>query len=53
MPAVDSLSSDMAAKVHIDAANRDYVLEPRLGTLSAIPDTGLAASSMGVADTVC
>lgn len=31
MPAVDSLSSDLAAKAHIKALKRDYVLEPRLG----------------------
>ncbi|BDA47919.1 V-type proton ATPase subunit B 1 [Coccomyxa sp. Obi] len=30
MPAVDSLSSDLAAKAHVKAVNRDYVLEPRL-----------------------
>lgn len=33
MGSVDSLSSDMAAKAHIDALKRDYVLEPRLGEL--------------------
>ena len=31
MPAAESLSSDMASKAHIDAVNRNYVLEPRLG----------------------
>ena len=29
--AVDFLSAEMANKVHIDAVNRDYICEPRLG----------------------
>ncbi len=29
--AVDMLSAEMAAKVHIDAVNRDYICEPHLG----------------------
>lgn len=37
MPSVDSLSSDMAAKAHIDAVNRNYVLEPRLGEDLLLP----------------
>jgi len=28
---VDFLSAEMAHKVHIDAVNRDYICEPRLG----------------------
>jgi hypothetical protein len=31
--AVQSLSSELAMKAHIDAANRDYVVEPHLGEL--------------------
>ncbi len=41
MPAVDSLSSDMAAKAHIDAVNRNYVLEPRLGEELVLPGGAL------------
>ena len=28
---VDGLSADMAAKAHVSALKRDYVIEPRLG----------------------
>ena len=50
MPAVDSMSSDMAAKVHADAVNRDYVLEPRLGAPSLLPVTVFAAIAWMPAD---
>ncbi len=28
---VDGLTADMAAKAHVSAMKRDYVIEPRLG----------------------
>lgn len=34
----DKLSSKQAAKDHIDAIKRDYVVEPRLGDLPSISD---------------
>jgi hypothetical protein len=33
---VDVLSAEMAHKVHIDAINRDYICEPRLGAQGAL-----------------
>lgn len=45
MPAVDSLSSDLAAKAHLKAVNRDYVLEPRLG-VTFLPGRRFVASHL-------
>lgn len=36
MAGVDMLSAEMAAKVHIDAINRDYICEPHLGVCPGV-----------------
>ena len=36
--AVESLTSELGAKAQIDAVNRDYIVEPRLGKLLVDPD---------------
>lgn len=41
--AVDSLTAELGAKAQVDAANRDYIVEPRLGTGSVTYCLGLEA----------
>lgn len=36
--AVENLTADLGAKAQIDAVNRDYIVEPRLGKLQSGSD---------------
>ncbi len=43
--AVESLTSELGAKAQIDAVNRDYIVEPRLGESRKGPDLFSAPNS--------